>query len=255
LGVIGAAAATLPWKRGSLAQIRVGEPRQSGLRGPRFLFAACFFAAGLVSAWAGDRVGHTTTPTGFIDCGSVPLPPARFDHPPTHRVTVMHVPFGLIDNACRARGILAPTAFIGANRTVALLDEVAGAGFEIQACSWTSGDDRFVILPQVGTGGVTKDFEACALRHEIGHLNGWPASHPDAHFGSLYEGDGSLKVASFEFFPPLRPVRLMRFPRTPQGIAFRRREMAAFNASVTVTVTEVSFASARKPIGHALDRR
>ena len=253
MGGKSAAAAALPGKRVPIAQTRVGDPRHSGLSGPRFLFAACFFAAGLVSAGAGDRVGKSLTPPGFTDCGSVPLPPARFDHPPSHRVTVMHVPFGLIDNACRARGILAPTAFIGANRTVALLDEVAGAGFEIQACSWTSGDDRFVILPQVGTGGVSKDFEACALRHEIGHLNGWPASHPDAHFGSLFEETGPLKAASFEIPPPLRPIRLMRFPRTPQGIAFRRREMTALNASATVTVTEVSFVGARKRVGR--DRR
>jgi hypothetical protein len=30
--------------------------------------------------------------------------------------------------------------------------------------------------------GVTNEWEACALRHETAHINGWPPSHPNAHY-------------------------------------------------------------------------
>ena len=231
------AAAATKTLRASRARGGAGRSKSRRVERGFFFAAALTLLQPAASAAGGDLRREAAAPPGSIDCGSVPLPPARFDHPSAHRVLVMHLPFGMIDNACRARGILAPTAFIGANGTVALLDAVAGAGYEIQACSWKSGDDRYVLLPRVGTGGVTKDFEACALRHEIGHLNGWPASHPDAHFGFLDQGSANAMDAALAIFPPLRPVRLMRFPHTPEGIAFRRREMKTRDR-VTVTVTE-----------------
>lgn len=212
--------------------------------------AACrlvvFLAAGLalVPPTEADGVRVRGTPQqGAIDCGSVPLPPARFDRPLPNRVIVMHVPFGLIDNACRARGVLAPTAFMGSNRTLALLDQVSGNGFEIQACSWTSGEDRFVLLPSVGTGGITEDFDQCALRHEIGHLNGWPSTHPDAHFGFLDNLDAVIEPQRLLTDVRLPAVKLADFPRTREGALFRRKNLHATHR-VIVTVTE-AFLGAR----------
>jgi hypothetical protein len=223
---------------------RAAQPESCVRRAWRSLFLAAALAVSGTVAFAAGDLRAPSTPSNAIDCGSVPLPPERFDHPSLHRVIVLHMPFGLIDNACRARGVLAPTAFIGSNGTLAMLDQVAGNGFEIQACSWTSGDDRYVLLPQVGTGGITKDFNACALRHEIGHLNGWPASHPDARFGSLSQAEarlaeaqslGGVAPASFDLVGRLRPVRLLSFPRTGDGLALRREMRTRQGFAVTVT--------------------
>jgi hypothetical protein len=64
----------------------------------------------------------------------------------------------------------------------ALLSDVTDGGFQMQACSWTYGGIGFIILPEAGSDGVTSEWEACALRHETAHINGWPPSHPNAHY-------------------------------------------------------------------------
>ncbi len=123
-----------------------------------------------------------------VDCGDVPLPPVRFDHFPTIKVYVRHIPYGLVDRECRFHGVYGPTASVGNGSGVAaLLSQVTDGGFETKACSWKFANLGFVILPNEDDG-VSRQWEVCALRHEIGHINGWPATHPEAH----YDADGPI---------------------------------------------------------------
>jgi len=120
------------------------------------------------------------------NCGDVPLPPPEFDHDATIPVMVQHVPFDLVDGRCRAHGVAGPRPILASDRhgtsAIALLSEVTHGDFETKACSWTQGRLGLVILPETGKAGVTQAWEACVMRHEIGHINGWPPSHPRAHY-------------------------------------------------------------------------
>jgi hypothetical protein len=115
------------------------------------------------------------------DCGDVPMPPPIYDHAPAIPTFVRHVPFGSIDRECRD---FAAPAEIGAHgmSTAALLAQVTHGNVETKACSWRYANLGFVLLPDLGGPDATAAWEACVLRHEYGHINGWPASHPGARF-------------------------------------------------------------------------
>ena len=136
----------------------------------------------------------------------------------------MELPFFRVDAACRDHGVRAPAAFLDSGAGAAgLLNAITQGGFEMQACSWRHGGQGVVLLPRIGEGGITRDWQVCALRHEIAHLNGWPASHPDAHFGLLYRGPSPAL--------PLREIALSRF--TEKSARVRRRNTAMPHVIVT----------------------
>jgi hypothetical protein len=172
---------------------------------------------------------------GDMDCGSVPLPPHRFDHTPAIKITLVQVPFGAVDIACRAHGVVAPRAFLEARPgAMGLLNEVTQEGFETQACSWRNGEEGFIVLPIVGEGDVSPAWQACALRHEIAHLNGWPASHPEAHFGSLYVDVSTWTAPQPQSIAPLDISQAAYDPRYREHAAplpYRRRVPIALFAS------------------------
>lgn len=115
------------------------------------------------------------------DCEGVPMPPAEFDHKPSIHTFVRYMPFGIVDHECRRR-ISSPIAISAGPGIGPMLDQINGGGFETKACSWKFAGLGFIIVSKPGIGGVTPEWAACALRHEIAHINGWPAWHPGQHF-------------------------------------------------------------------------
>ena len=95
-------------------------------------------------------------------CGSIDMPPEEFDHVPAMDVHVEFRPYFRVDQACRS--VL---------RVRANSREEACAGFF--AGSW------WIFLPLTGDS-VSSETQACLLRHEFAHLNGWLPDHPDARF-------------------------------------------------------------------------
>lgn len=132
--------------------------------------------------------GAQLTSEARADCGDVPLPPQEYDHAAAIPLLIRQVPFGQVDHLCHDHNAAALITTITFDRraTSAVLhpSSIAPADFEAKACSWTYAKLGFVILPKAGEGGVTDAWDACALRHETGHINGWPASHPNAHYES-----------------------------------------------------------------------
>ena len=223
-GVRTARAASLPWKRAPAARKRTKDRRGGSPRRPRFPVALALGLLAVNAAHAGDT-----------DCGGVPLPPHRFDHTPIIKVTVVQVPFGAVHIACRAHGVVAPRAFLEARPgAMGLLNEVTQEGFETQACSWRNGEEGFVVLPIVGEGDVTPDWQACALRHEIAHLNGWPASHPDSYFGSLYIDVATWAAPPQQAIAPLDVAPAAYEPHDrdrAEPFPFRRIPIALFEST------------------------
>jgi hypothetical protein len=87
----------------------------------------------------------------------VALPPLEFDHPYTGKLTVLKQDdYLLIRELCRD----VPTAIACSYRTY---NTVTGAAI---SC--------LILL------GPVAHNDPNALRHEIGHCNGWPGDHPDA---------------------------------------------------------------------------
>ena len=112
------------------------------------------------------RAANQEQPSGGFaqsDCGYITLPPAQYDHVPAIPFTVRSVNFGSVRRACDFH-----LPLNGKN------------DFRILACSWRGTVAGTIVLPM--GGGWTDERRSCALRHEFGHLNGWPLTHPDAHF-------------------------------------------------------------------------
>lgn len=87
-------------------------------------------------------------------CGSnIPLPPTQYDHEPTRPFTDYRVPYFQVASACRTFGP------------------------HLNGCVVPGR----IPLRIMATGLNAQD-EAALTRHENGHLNGWPADHPGAHF-------------------------------------------------------------------------
>lgn len=178
-----------------------GEERSRGstLRGFRYAFALSFgiWAAGgalVISGCASTAPTATFTSSAHVAsavyaggkkrCGDIPLPPAQFDHVPAIPTFVSYVPYGQVGMVCRQHGVRGPAVFVDrGNNAAALLSEVSDGGFEMKACSWKDvANLGFVVMPEPSSGDISSAWEACALRHEYGHINGWAANHPDAHY-------------------------------------------------------------------------
>ena len=89
-------------------------------------------------------------------------PPAEFDHAFSGNETIYQLPQSQVPEAC------------------ADLFEKAGLNIKVSAdqkgCAAYKGTRGYIIVMDRAFGGVTPE---AAIRHERGHLNGWPADHPD----------------------------------------------------------------------------
>jgi len=97
-----------------------------------------------------------------IDITDVPLPPAIYDHAPSGVVEAHSGSLSDLEYLCHTQWrIVTNNVSVG--------------------CSWPSRGVWIVILPRIG-GEVTPELQARVWRHEIGHVNGWPADHPGARY-------------------------------------------------------------------------
>lgn len=89
-------------------------------------------------------------------------PPARYDHEYDGDLTLFQLPQAEVANLCE--------------------EVFDAAGFPVEAsqtqrgCSWQRGDSCFVVTIDTTYSGSTPD---AVLRHELGHCNGWPYTHPE----------------------------------------------------------------------------
>jgi len=90
------------------------------------------------------------------------LPPAQYDHAPIRPVPEIRMDWAEVDGYCREHGIVAPSRL---------------TGYRLTACTVRSGTWFTIILPN--DGDVSADDIDRLRRHEDGHVNGWPADHPD----------------------------------------------------------------------------
>lgn len=98
----------------------------------------------------------------LADCGAIVLPPEEFDHVPSTAVHIEFRPYFEVDMACRT------------------VLRIRMGGRE-EACLGFFAGSWLMFLPLTDES-VTSEMQACLLRHEFGHLNGWLPSHPDARF-------------------------------------------------------------------------
>ncbi len=89
-------------------------------------------------------------------------PPTRFDHEFDGLETIRKLPQSEVMEACRK-----------------LFDD-AGLDVEVtvtqKGCAVFKGSNGTIIVVDKPYRGVTPE---AAIRHERGHLNGWPSDHPD----------------------------------------------------------------------------
>ena len=45
-------------------------------------------------------------------------------------------------------------------------------------CSWWQWPTCMVVIPKVDDDRITFEIQGLVLKHELGHCNGWPATHP-----------------------------------------------------------------------------
>lgn len=99
-------------------------------------------------------------------CGSIPMPPPEYDHPPLGTTILGVEDLGDVGRTCASMGF-SPTTLTGNDPTTL-------------GCSWRSGAIGHVLI----AADLPIELMACGIRHEWAHLNGWPAWHPNARFES-----------------------------------------------------------------------
>ncbi len=101
-------------------------------------------------------------PTALADGSTIWNPPARYDHKFDGKQTILRMPQTEVMEACRR------------------LFEDAGLEIEVsptqKGCAVFKGSDGTIIVIDRPYKGVTPE---AVIRHERGHLNGWPSDHPD----------------------------------------------------------------------------
>ncbi|MER9912791.1 hypothetical protein NKJ71_19385 [Mesorhizobium sp. M0050] len=90
-------------------------------------------------------------------------PPARFDHAYSGKLTVRYLPQKQVVAAC---------AKLFAKYKVAAKSSLVQRG-----CSAITSDTSCTVIVVDKTFALATP--EAVLRHEMGHCNGWPASHPD----------------------------------------------------------------------------
>lgn len=94
-------------------------------------------------------------------------PPARYDHPYTGALVVTWLPQKLVAKRCMARA--------GKTRPPGFSDKMRGCAFPYN----TGDSSKDFCIVFVSNHKVGKSMPKAIYRHEIGHCNGWPPSHPD----------------------------------------------------------------------------
>ena len=82
-------------------------------------------------------------------------PPKRFDHPFKGKLTLYRLPQKEVVRVCQ---------------------NMPGASLQQHGCSELKGNHCTVVIVDKTYMGATPK---SVLRHELGHCNGWPASHPN----------------------------------------------------------------------------
>lgn len=54
----------------------------------------------------------------------------------------------------------------------------------VEGCYKKQGPWHIIIVPKVGSAGITQAQHAALVRHEIGHRWGWPQSHEGARYAT-----------------------------------------------------------------------
>lgn len=104
---------------------------------------------------------------GPTNCYMVTMPPVQYDHRPTRPFRRLAVSHQIVDATCRQ---YADFSYLNAR---------------LQSCVITNGDSAMMIVPN----DMDPLYTACLVRHENGHLNGWPADHPGARYYSAPSPD------------------------------------------------------------------
>jgi hypothetical protein len=102
--------------------------------------------------------GPTTHEDGSVTWN----PPARYDHPFDGRETVYRLPQDQVPSACRE-------LFKKAGLDIKVSENQKG-------CAAYKGKIGYIIVIDSPFQGVTPED---AIRHERGHLNGWPSDHSE----------------------------------------------------------------------------
>ena len=92
----------------------------------------------------------------LADCGRIPLPPPRFDTGPLPAFTDYRVSYWDVDSVCRGFGDVDATGRL--------------FGCVVR---FPSG-----LILRITAADATE----CEIRHENGHLRGWPGDHPGGRF-------------------------------------------------------------------------
>lgn len=108
------------------------------------------------------KVTLASSPTTHKDGSVTWNPPKRYDHPFDGKETIIRMPQPEVVKACRK-------LFADAGIDVEVTERQKG-------CAVFKGKRGTIIVIDRPYGGATPE---TVIRHERGHLNGWPADHPD----------------------------------------------------------------------------
>jgi hypothetical protein len=109
-----------------------------------------------------ESVILASSPTTHADGSVTWNPPKRYDHAFDGKETIRHLPQAEVPEACRR-------LFRDAGLEISV-------GPKQKGCAVYQGKNGTIIVVDKPFGGATPD---AIIRHERGHLNGWPADHPD----------------------------------------------------------------------------
>jgi len=155
------------------------------------------FCVAAVLLWTTVFAGAQEVPTvdyqayrGLVETDGVLIPPDRYLHPPDQDLRVEEKSSSEIRNLCLSEvtdACMADTTTHAVQAyTVARICVVGGI---MQKCrdkkfnlGATISESKVLLVPRVGERFghvvVTQGMHDALVVHEIGHLNGWPASHP-----------------------------------------------------------------------------
>lgn len=106
-----------------------------------------------IAVWVG--IAHAEVP--------VLLPPPEFDHKPLRPVPEIFLPWAEVDQYCRERGVQWQSR---------------AEGGRILECAVRDGGWYDCVFME----GLDEGYLNQWRRHCWGHVNNWPADHPDAHY-------------------------------------------------------------------------
>ena len=108
-----------------------------------------------------ESVILASSPTTHADGSVTWNPPKRYDHAFDGKETIRRLPQAEVPEACRR-------LFRDAGLEISV-------GPKQKGCAVYQGKNGTIIVVDKPFGGATPD---AIIRHERGHLNGWPADHP-----------------------------------------------------------------------------